>query len=55
MTGSTEVVYKWAFTTGHEAKLKPKEENGLTHDWSVYVKATNGRRFLNTYVHLINN
>ena len=43
MTDSTEV-YNFTVATGHDAKLKPQEENGLTHDWSIYVKGAQGTR-----------
>ena len=39
--------YSITIITGHDAKLKPKEENGLTHDCSVYVKGAHGTRFSN--------
>merc|ERR1712137_1250479 len=29
---------------GHDAKLKPEVENGLTHDCSIYVKGAQGTR-----------
>ena len=43
MTESTEV-YNFTVATGHDAKLKPQVENGLTHDWSIYVKGAQGTR-----------
>ena len=43
MTDSTEV-YNFTVATGHDAKLKPEVENGLTHDWSIYVKGAQGTR-----------
>ena len=43
MTDSTEV-YEYTVVTGHDARLKTEIENGLTHDWSVYVKGAEGTR-----------
>lgn len=43
MTDSAEV-YNFTVATGHDAKCKPQEENGLTHDWSIYVKSAKGTR-----------
>ena len=37
--------YNITIITGHDAKLKPKEANGSTHDWSVYVKGAHETRF----------
>lgn len=51
MTDSTEV-YNFTVATGHDAKLKPQEENGLTHDWSIYVKGAQGTRFFRYSKHL---
>jgi len=48
MTDSTEV-YNFTVATGHDAKLKPQEENGLTHDWSIYVKGAQGTRLFRYY------
>ena len=43
MRDTTEV-YEYTVVTGHDAKLKREIEDGMTHDWSVYVKGAEGTR-----------